>query len=107
MRTQTPDRMVQPKRTAEEMFPLVEQYNERTQSAAAFCAKHGISYGQLNYWRRKVRQETAAEDSRGFVEIGSVAPREAAQVEIAYPGGIRVRFFAPVSASYLARLTQS
>ncbi len=77
--------MVQPKRTAEEMFPLVEQYTERTRSAAAFCAEHGISYGQLNFWRRKYRQETAAEDSRGFVEIGSAVPREAAQVKIAYP----------------------
>ncbi len=50
VKTQTPDRMVQPKRTAEEMFPLVERYNERTQSAAAlaFCAEHGISYRQLN-----------------------------------------------------------
>ncbi len=49
VRTQTPDRMVQPRRTVEEMFPLVEQYNERPRSAAAFCAEHGVSYGPLNY----------------------------------------------------------
>ncbi len=89
MRTQTPDRMVQPKRTAEEMFPLVEQYNERTQSAAAFCAKHGISYGQLNYWRRKVRQETAAEDSRGFV------PGQADAVMIGLAPSHRYFFYRP------------
>ncbi len=50
------DRLVPPERTAEEMIPLVEQYNEPNgQSAAAFCAVHGISYGQLNYCRRKYR----------------------------------------------------
>ncbi len=74
------------------MFPLVEQYNERTRSAAAFCAEHGVSYGRLNYWRRKYRHGTAATDSRGFVEIGSAALREAAQEEIAYPHERRALF---------------
>ena len=32
---------------------------------------------------------------------------EEAQVEIMYPGGIRVRLLAPVSASFLAQLVQS
>ncbi len=67
------------------MFPPVGQYNERTQSAAAFCAEHGISYGQLNYWRRNYRHETSAEESRGFVDVDNAAPREVAHVEIAYP----------------------
>ncbi len=35
-------------------------YNERTQSAAAFCAEHGVLYRQFNYWRRKCRQKTEA-----------------------------------------------
>ena len=48
------------RRTAEEMYPLVEQYDERTQSAAAFCAERGISYGQLLYWRQKYHREAAA-----------------------------------------------
>ncbi len=90
--------MVQPKRTAEEMFPLAERYNERTQSAAAFCAEHGISYGQLNYWRRKYRQETPAEDSQGFVEVGNTAP--AARVEIAYPHE-RMALFTSSQTPYL------
>ena len=42
------------------MFPLVEQYEESSQIAAAFCAERGISYGQLLYWRRKYRPEAAA-----------------------------------------------
>ena len=97
--------MGQPRRTADEMYPLVEQYEERAQTAAAFCAEHGISYAQLLYWRQKYRRDAA--DSRSFVEIGRSAAGDAAQVEILYPGGMRVRFFAPVSASYLAQLARS
>ncbi len=89
------------------MFPLVEQYEESSQTAAAFCAERGISYGQLFYWRRKYRLEAAAVDSGAFVEIGRPVAGEEAQVEIMYPGGIRVRLLAPVSASYLAQLVQS
>ncbi len=59
-RTQSLDGMRQPRRTAEEMFPLMEQYEESSQTAAAFCAERGISYGQLFYWRRKYRLEAAA-----------------------------------------------
>ena len=106
-RTQILDRMGQPRRTAQEMFPLMELYEERSQTAAAFCAERGISQAQLVYWRRKYRWENAAADARTFVEISRPAASDQAQVEIMYPGGMRVRFFAPVSASYLAQLVQS
>ena len=89
------------------MYPLVEQYEERTQSAAAFCAERGISYAQLLYWRQKYHREAAAADDGSFVEIGGPGGSEQPQVEVTYPGGMRVRFFAPVSASYLAQLVQS
>ena len=84
------------------MFQLVEQYEESSQTAAAFCAERGISYGQLFDWRRKYRLEAAAVDSGALVEIGRLVVAGEAQVEIMYPGGIRVRFFAPVFASYVA-----
>ena len=88
------------------MYPLVEQYEERSQTAAAFCAERGISHAQLQYWRQKYRREAAA-DSGDFVEIGRPAASEQPKVEVRYPSGMRVRFFAPVSASYLAQLVQS
>ncbi len=99
--------MARLRRTAEEMFPLVQQYERRTQTAPAFCAEHGISYAQLLYWRGKYRRENAEADGQAFVEISRPAASEAAQVEVMYPGGMRVRFYAPVSASYLAHLARS
>ena len=89
------------------MYPMIELYEARTQTAAAFCAEHGISYAQLIYWRRKYRRNNVAVDDRLFVEIPRPAAREAAQVEVMYADGMRVRFFAPVSASYLAQLARS
>ena len=58
--------MGQPRRTAAEMFPLVELYENRTETAAAFCAERGISYAQLLYWRQRYRREAA--DGESFVE---------------------------------------
>ena len=75
--------MGQPRRTADEMYPLVEQYEERAQTAVAFCAEHGISYAQLLYWRQKYRRDAA--DGGSFVEIGRPAAGDAAQVEICLP----------------------
>ena len=49
-KTQILDRMPRLRRTAEEMFPLVQRYDRRTQTAPAFCAEHGISYAQLLHW---------------------------------------------------------
>ncbi len=94
-----------PRRTAKEMYPLVELYEESGQTAAAFCAESGISHAQLVYWRRKYRREVVSAGS--FVEISSPATGDQARVEVRYPSGMCVRFFAPVSASYLVQLVRS
>ena len=85
------------------MYPLLELYAKRTQSAADFCAEHGVSPWQLSYWRRKQREESATDGA--FVEIapsGTQVP-----VEVIYPNGVRVSFAAAPAAAYLAQLVQS
>ncbi len=52
------------------MFPLVEQFENGTQTIAAFCAEHGISPGVLYYWRQKCRRETASAGQDVSVAIG-------------------------------------
>ncbi len=98
--------MRKPRRTAEEMFPLVEQYLKGSQTAEAFCAEHGISRSQLCYWRHKNGKKAAASKGAAFVEIGASAPREQVQMEVAFPSGVRLRFFVPVSSSFLATLVK-
>ena len=82
---------------------MLELYAKRTQSAAPFCAEHGVSPWQLAYWRKKRSEESASGET--FVEItpsGTQAP-----VEVSYPNGVRVRFAAAPAVAYLAQLVQS
>ena len=96
--------MRKPRRTAEEMYPLVEQYLKGSQTAEAFCAEHGISRSQLCYWRHKYGKKAAASEGAAFVEIGGPALR--GQAQAAYPSGVRLRLFVPVSSSFLATLVK-
>ncbi len=98
--------MRKPRRTAEEMFPLVAQYLAGSQTAEAFCAEHGICHSQLSYWRHKYGKKAAASEGAAFLEIGAATPREQLQMEVGYPGGGRLRFFVPVSSSFLATLVK-
>lgn len=95
--------MHKPRRTAEEMFPLVEQYLQGRQSLKAFCAEHAISASQLYYWRRKYRKQPQGE---AFIRLAPPAAGERAVLEIVYPGGVRLRLFAPVSPAWLTSLLQ-
>ena len=61
----------------------------------------------LGALQRTCRRASASADSGSFVEIGRPAGRDHVQAEVIYPGGTRVRFLAPVSASYLAHLVRS
>ena len=96
--------MRKPRRTAEEMFPLVGQYLAGSQTAEAFCAEHGICRSQLSYWRHKYSKKAAASEGAAFVEIGAPALRGQEQAE--YPSGVRLRFFVPVSSSFLSTLVK-
>ena len=40
------------------------------------------------------------------MEIGGPALRGQAQAEVVYPSGVRLRFFVPVSSSFLATLAK-
>lgn len=96
--------MTQARRTALQMYPLVEAYLERDQTQKAFCAEHGISTSILCYWLAKYRRQ-AADKPEAFIEIiPSAPPTQQALVEVVYPHGVRLRLFAPVAPSYLEPL---
>ena len=97
--------MTQARRTAHEMFPLVEHYLQGHQTQKAFCREHGISTSMLNYWLAKYRKEAAPKPGP-FIEILPGAPQEQALLEVVYSHGVRLRLFAPVAPSYLAPLLQ-
>lgn len=96
--------MTQARRTAREMYRLVQRYLEGHKTQKAFCAEHGISVTMLNYWLAKYRRETAQKPD-AFIEIlPEAAPQEQALLEVIYPHGVRLRLFAPVEPSFLVPL---
>lgn len=95
--------MPQLRRTQAEMYPLVEAYLQSGQKQKAFCAAHILPEGVFNYWLSKFRRSQSP-SSAAFVEIAPAAPMGNAVLEIDFPDGVRLRFFAPVSPTYLAQL---
>jgi transposase-like protein len=96
--------MKQAPRTREEMYPLVEQFLESQETIKSFATSHDLPKSVFEYWLRKYRKEQA--DDSAFVEVtpSVIGTHSQPYVEVVHPQGIQLRFFAPVSASYLATL---
>lgn len=86
------------KRTADQMYPIVEGYLACDLTQEAFCMQEEISIAVLNYWLKKYRTE---QGEASFIEI---KPTAAGCLEIAYPNGIRLCFDRLVPAAYLREL---
>ena len=96
--------MSEKRRTSREMFPLIEEYVSGSYTQQSFCEEHGLSLGQLAYWRAKYGREHGKEAGT-FIEISSdFSPPSASFAEITYPEGVRLRFFSAVSPVYLSEL---
>ena len=97
--------MARSQRSAQQMFPLVEAYLAGSQTQKVFCAEHHLSTAVLNYWLKKYRGQHDEGPTAAFVEVRPepAGPAEAF-LEICYPHGVRLRFFAPVPPAYLERL---
>ena len=86
------------KRTAEQMYPIVEAYLGSDFTQEAFCMQEAISTAVLNYWLKKYRSEHGGTP---FVEI---KPTAVACLELVYPNGIRLCFDRLAPAAYLREL---
>lgn len=69
---------------------LVAEYEHGDETRRAFCDERGLSVSSLDYWRRKLREETTAP---GFIELGSVSAASAAawEMELELGGGVVLR----------------
>lgn len=96
--------MARTRRTSEEMGRLLEAFRDSGQTMKAFCARQGVPLSVFSYWQRKLRGEVRS--SGGFVEITPASARDTGYpvAEVIYPSGIRLRFYSPMSPSYLMAL---
>ena len=94
------------RRTATEMFPLIEQYLRRSVTQKTFCTEHDLPQSVLTYWLAKYRRHQSGESTSAFIEITPPPPTETALLEIIYPHGVRLRLFAPLPPAYLEALVR-
>jgi hypothetical protein len=72
----------------EQMFQLVEEYQQSGRSQKEFCSQQGISLAKLNYWISKYRQER--QPSAGFFKIDTIPAPVQQPLEICYPNGVKL-----------------
>ena len=85
------------RRSAGEMFSLVELWLESELTQTEFCRVHGLSVSVLSYWLRKYRDaaippgrdQTGQEKTGSFVAV-SVREADRKGVAVIFPNGVKV-----------------
>jgi transposase-like protein len=91
----------QRRRTREEMFPIVELWQQSGLSKKSFCKEQGIIKSVFLYWCRKYRDEYEPD---GFVPLTTGGPLSLTQshfIEIQYPNGVVLRLPASTPANLI------
>ena len=91
----------------EQMFSLIAQWEQSGLSQKSFCEKHQFPYHRFHYWYkryRKVSDQPSGEEPATFVPLK--VDSGACHTEVVMPGGVRIIFHQPVTASYLIQLTR-
>ena len=90
----------------EQMFKLIEQWQQSGLTQNAFCEQQSIKYHVFHYWYKRYRERhsDAENNSSTFVKLQIAKPVRNGSVEINFPGGTRIIFHEPVSSSYLKAL---
>jgi len=90
----------------QQMFSLIEQWQQSGLTQKAFCEQQSIRYYVFHYWYKRYRiQQSGSSDNAGsFVKLQVAKPSSLGGVEINFPGGIRILFHEPVSSNYLKTL---
>jgi len=87
-------------RNKEEMFALIEQWEESSESRKAFCRKHNLAPSTFSYWYSKYRKPGPSKEP-GFVEV---QPHLSRSLELIYPNGVRIRLPQDTSLAELRTL---
>lgn len=85
------------RKTAQEMYPLIEQWESSGASQEDFCNSHDITLSTFTYWRGKYRKSSQVEES-SFIELH---PSCCSSLEVIYPNGVKIRLPQDASASDL------
>jgi hypothetical protein len=90
----------------EQMFKLIEQWQQSSLTQNVFCQQQSIRYHVFHYWYKRYRSQHVESKNNGssFVKLQVAKPITDSSVEIIYPGGIRIVFHEMVNSNYLKSL---
>jgi len=88
--------------TKKEREHWLEQFDQSSLTAAAFCQEHQLSYQAFLNWRRKA-QSSEADTPTEFIEVEVPTPASTpishnSIVELTFPGGLLLRIHPQSSA---------
>lgn len=90
----------------EQMFKLIEQWQQSKLTQNVFCQQQAIKYHVFHYWYKRYRDQHVDwnPNSSPFVKLQIAKPVISGSVEIHYADGTRIIFHEPVSSNYLKAL---
>ena len=91
------------RRRPEEMFPIIEEWENCNESRETFCQRHNLPLSTFSYWRTKYAQGRSTTSEPGFVKL---RPELHDSLEVIYPNGVRVRLSQNSSLADLRALIQ-
>lgn len=86
--------------TKQQMFAMIEQWQQSKLSQKAWCLQAGISYHIFHYWYKRYRNRDNTAGSSSFIEL-KVQPSAVICIELLLPDGKRLLFHQPVSSDFL------
>jgi|SRR5690242_15460773 len=101
------------KRSAAEMFALIEKRKASNMRVDAFCKEQGIARSAYYYWQKRYKTAGAAStNTQDFipVQISShpgISGLPSAFAELILPGGTMIRLLQPVSSVFIQSLLSS
>ena len=93
-----------PYRTPEQMFSVIESWQQSGLSQSAFCQEHDLPVHILCYWFRKYNSTPSKPSSSGFIPVNIEADAGDQMIEIVYPTGVLLRLPATAGVDIIRSL---
>ncbi len=89
----------------EEMYSLIEDYQNSGLSQKEFSKTQQIRYATFNYWVCKYRKEKAQPDTASFIPL-IPSKKSVWPISITFPNNIRIELSGDVPSSYIKQLIE-
>jgi transposase-like protein len=99
------------RRTDEEKHSLIQEWEKSGLSIASFCRQHNLADSQFYSWKKNYQPQNSKLQQSEFIPLQiTAAPAAITQdtpslyAELVLAGGASIKFYQPVTATYLRTL---